>query len=68
LYHLAKAAPDYPAQAICFLLNMPLNRGMFSLTSQKYGQIHKQKLLHKALPSARKLKRKARWEESHEDS
>jgi len=35
LYHVAKAAPDYPAQAICFLLNMPLNRGMFGLTSQK---------------------------------
>jgi hypothetical protein len=36
LYHVAKAAPDYRAQAICFLMNMPPEPGgMFSLTSQK---------------------------------
>jgi hypothetical protein len=68
LYHVAMAAPDYRAQAICFLMNVPPEQGACQLDKPKIRGDPYIKSLHKALPSARKSKRKARWEERHEDS
>jgi hypothetical protein len=35
LYHVAKAAPDYRAQAICFLMNVPPEQGACQLDKPK---------------------------------